>query len=1292
MKSIGSLRLFLMMATLYMFANVNPGWAATAVTLETKLTQYNETFKHNFSEDIAAGPYSLESGTLPPGVVMNLNSVIGYPTEVGVYTFTITGFDLNGDDDRVTYTVRVLPWDPIVAHDAVVSGTSLDFVTFYFWDHVTVGDVFANKIVIKSISDSRATFEEVSYGRVSYVHIPEGIRGDLFVEYSVIDIHGVESNTATITFHMTGYPEMELSVQDYYKPEFGFYSRVDFRAKYGIGHHTLSYTGEIPEGLKWEEIRNGSGSTYYETDPEFWLSGIPTKKGVYPLTVTFTDSIGQTKSISYTIDLGAVDPVTASHATFDQPYGGSMDVDLSTLTSGDVATFEKSSIDTSYFRSDLNGSVLSMHSLIDGSNPPRSFTIPYMVFGTDGNSASGTITVNLIVASPTVSDLHISADHSGSIDIDFGSVVTRGSFDIQDVAFESTSLDVVNTSPTSWHVQYDILDTAREEVIQFYATDIFGEQSNRATLRISIPAQKMIYVQGSALNGKVGEKLEHEIIVTGGVAPYILTVSPALPDGLALNDGKIEGTPTAEGGQLVQITAIDAEGTVGSGIFNITIAPADAATISLPNFTLNGKVGESFSQPFAATGGTEPYIYELVDASALPDGLALSGNVISGVPTVDGTFIFELKATDGNSATGTQSYTLTVVPADAVIEAPKAENGSLDLDFGQSGTVDLAQLVTGEVDKLVITAQPKKGVVKLDGNIVTFTPKEGETGSDQFSFTVSNAGGSSTGTITVTMKEPTGEPPVAKNHMIRLQPTQSGAVNLVDGAVSKEPILMAHILSSLPANTGSADLADTRLGFQPHKAFAGSAVVSYQLENKWGRSAIATATFIVAERPDPSKDPEVKALLNAQKEAAINANYDQVDNITRRLEQIRGEAPGNRENSFDWQFGVDSKDNARYDHEGNEIGGKNSASARGSFKSSNPLAAWTTGYIRFGETDLGGLDLKATAVGGTAGLDYRFSPQFVGGVATGFGRELAEIGSNGTENETKAISGAVYGTWHNQSGAFVDGILGFSHLTMDSSRYVTSTGQMANGTRDGTTIFGSVIGGYRFETENGLKIEPYAGFRGVVGKLNGFTERGDDWTNLAYGTTDIRSLKAVAGMRLEKQYETDDFLITPNAKVEYRRELADGTSTALGYADLGTMPYSVMTDPSETSSVVASLGVRVKPKASNLSVEVSAQASMSGSGKPTMTYAVRTNWEICGIGFKKTDCMTREQRVTFFKGELAKAEKKKDAKKIAEFKKLLAKAEADLREWNALSAKLTPVPDMNTQFVDTISGKGKRKR
>ncbi|KAB2680044.1 autotransporter domain-containing protein [Brucella tritici] len=1290
MKSIGNLRLFLVMAVLYMLAAVNPGWAAS-VSLETKVNQY---FQHNFSDDFASGPYSLESGTLPPGVVMNLSGIIDNPTQVGVYIFTVRGFDENGDDMTVTYTVTVKPLNEIVAHDAVVSldGNTMGLYPYAydFWQHVNSGDMAPDQIVIKSVSDSRATISPGSGIRPVYLYLPFAVRGDLVVQYAAVDIlNGVESNIATITFNIAR-PEMALRFNESTPPASGKGYGVSFIAENGVGPFTYSYSGNIPAGLVWEEDHNGSGTEFPES-AIFTLRGTLPNNGVYPITVTITDALGQSKSISHTIDLGVDVLPTVSDTTITMPYGGSVTIDLSTLITGDFDHIVVHSSGYGYTTVAGNNVTYTGPQKSDPYASNDSFT--FSVFTSTGAEVQASVYINLDAATaPVAAPFAIQTSRNKPVEFDLNDHITAGYFDIDHAVITtwpgSGVLDALGNGRYRYTPETGV--TGAETIqLQYEVSDTY-QWSAPATITIEIAAEKLFQVVDGSLSGKVGQALEHEIAIIDGVAPFTFSIQSPLPAGISISGDKIVGVPTAEGYTISTIEVVDAVNMKATGTFTFTIVAADS--VSLPALTLNGKVGESFSQSFAATGGTEPYTYELVDASALPDGLALAGNVISGIPTVDGTFIFELKATDANSATGIQSYTLTVVPTDAVVEAPKAENGSLDLDYGQSATVDLAQLITGDVDTIAIVSQPSKGSTKLEGNTVTYVPNEGATGSDNFSFLVSNAGGSATANIAISIKEPTGEAPIAKNHFIRLQPLQAGDVNLTEGAVSKDPITRVHVLTSISDEVGNTNLSDTHLGFQPNKAFAGNAVVSYQLENKWGRSAIATATFVVAERPDPSKDAEVAALLKAQVDAAIRLADDQVDNITRRLEQIRAEAPGARSNSFDWQLGVDSKDSARYDHDGNDISAQNSLNARGTFESSNPLAIWTTGYVRLGESELGGVDMKSTAVGGTAGVDYRFNENFVGGVAIGFGREMSEIGSNGTDNEAKAISGALYGTWHNRNGAFVDGIIGFSHLTMDSTRYVTSTGELAYGSRDGTTVFGSIIGGYRFETQKGLKIEPYVGFRGVVGKLNGFTERGDDWTNLAYGTTDIRSLKAVAGIRVEKQYETEDFLITPNAKVEYRHELASGTNTALGYADLGTMPYSVMTDPSETSSVVASVGVRVKPKASNLSVEASAQASMSGSGKPTMTYAVRANWEICGIGFKKTDCMTREQRVTFFKGELAKAEKKKDANKIAEFKKLLAKAEADLREWNALSAKLTPVPDMNTQFVDTISGKGKLKR
>ncbi len=1157
-----------------------------------------------FSQKLTASggtaPYSyrVTSGALPDGLAISGDEITGTPTVDGTYNFDVTATDANGATGTRSYSMVVKAVKANVANDAVVAVTSSGAAYTYafdFWSHVTDGDVYAEQLNIKSISDSRLTIDAGSRPRPSYLYIPRAVRGDVNVQYSVTDLNGVESNTATIRFEITS-DEMSLMVNESSTPEIGKMYGVSFIA--GLGTAPFSYTvsGEIPEGLKWEEDHNTGDSA------NFTLRGIPTARGVYPISVTVTDSTGQSKTISHTIDLGEREIPTATDKTIKIPYGGSIDVDLSELAGGDWTSVGVYSALGSYT---LNGNVVSYRGP-GKSDPfePVGLLSYYIKDDVSGLVGDGTLTFEFEAPlAPTAQSFTVQGDRRNAIEIDFAPHVSAGFFDLGGAAVQDmpSKGDLIQVSEYRYRYTYDPAgSTAAEQVTFTYqAYDVHTQAfSELATVTIDIPA--------------VGE-------------------------------------------------------------------------VVLPDLVMKSKVGDAFTQDFVATGGTEPYIYELV-SGALPNGLSFSGNTVSGTPTVEGTFSFDLKATDANGVIGSQTYSMTISPADEVVEAPTAKIGTLEVDYDQAGSIDLSKLVTGQIDTYSLGTPPSKGTVTFVGSVATYTPNAGETGSDSFSYYAANAGGWATAAIAVTIKAPIGEVPVAKDHIVRLQPTQSGAVDLTVGAISQDPILKAHVLNSLPASTGLADVAGTRLGFDPHKAFAGSATVSYQLENRWGRSNIAKVTFVVDDRPDPSKDAEVAALIKAQKDAGAQLSFDQVDNITRRIEQIRGEAPGARQNSFDWQLGVDSKDNARYDHEGNEIGGQNSANARGSFTSENPLAGWTTGYIRLGETDFGSVDLKSTAVGGTAGLDYRFNDQFVGGVALGYGREATKIGENGTENVAQAISGALYGTWHNQSGAFVDGILGFSHLTMDSSRYVTSTGDMAYGSRSGSTIFGSVVAGYRFETESNWKIEPYAGFRGVVGKLNGFSETGADWNNLAYGDTDIRSLKAVAGIRLEKEYETEDFLITPSFKAEYRHELAGDTMTKLGYADLGTMPYSVTTEASESNSVVASVGVRVRPKDSNLSVEAAAQANMSGSGKPTMTYSVRANYEFCGIGAKKTDCMSREEKVTYYRDQLAKAERKKDLKKVAEFRKLLAEAEAKLEDWKKFSATLTPVPDFNAQFVDTISG------
>ena len=82
-----------------------------------------------------------------------------------------------------------------------------------------------------------------------------------------------------------------------------------------------------------------------------------------------------------------------------------------------------------------------------------------------------------------------------------------------------------------------------------------------------------------------------------------------------------------------------------------------------------GIVGQAYSQPFSATGGTSPYTWS-IQSGALPPGLTISsGGVLSGTPTTVGSSTFTVRVAD--AATPTQvtlkPFTLVISPIGVTI-------------------------------------------------------------------------------------------------------------------------------------------------------------------------------------------------------------------------------------------------------------------------------------------------------------------------------------------------------------------------------------------------------------------------------------------------------------------------------------------------------------------------------------------------------------------------------------------------------------------------------------------------
>lgn len=97
---------------------------------------------------------------------------------------------------------------------------------------------------------------------------------------------------------------------------------------------------------------------------------------------------------------------------------------------------------------------------------------------------------------------------------------------------------------------------------------------------------------------------------------------------------------------------------------------AFANTLTLgPGSLPNGVHGLNYSAALTASGGTAPYLFDLIE-DAPPTGVALDGaGVLAGRAMVQGTFAFEVQATDAVGGSGTRIYSITITAMPAAVEA-----------------------------------------------------------------------------------------------------------------------------------------------------------------------------------------------------------------------------------------------------------------------------------------------------------------------------------------------------------------------------------------------------------------------------------------------------------------------------------------------------------------------------------------------------------------------------------------------------------------------------------------------
>ncbi|WP_439709417.1 putative Ig domain-containing protein [Cupriavidus pauculus] len=773
----------------------------------------------------------------------------------------------------------------------------------------------------------------------------------------------------------------------------------------------------------------------------------------------------------------------------------------------------------------------------------------------------------------------------------------------------------------------------------FAATQAFTLTVGAATLAVA-PA--------SLTGATVGVASNQTITASGGVAPYTFAMTAgSLPAGMTLSSGgALSGTPTARGSFSFTVTATDSSGGSVSRTYTLAVA---AATLSLSPATLpSPSVGVAYSQTLTASGGVAPYTYA-VTAGALPAGLVLNATtgVLSGTPTASGSSSFMIQASDSSVGVGAPfsiARTFSLSTGQGIPTAPAvvvATNPNTPVTIHAA-----ANAANGPFTGVVVVAPPASGSVAVQGLDIVYTPVSTSSGAITFAYALLNATGQSA-PVPVTVNVAAMPIPVA-SAQASAAAGKVASVNITENATGG-PFTDAAIVSVVPEYAGEARLSriapktvasanvmggapgsDFIVTFTPAAAFAGTAVITYTISNAVAISNPAELRVTVAARKDPSTDPDVSGLINAQIQAARRFASAQMSNYNQRLEQLHGKgrpafrsmlnvamprADGVDPRVCQGVDGLVARDEcqrgaatARDANTGNADAAQADAAKRlpelqgtehapaGSPDDAR-LAFWTAGTVDFGFASVAAQrsEFRFTTGGVTAGADYRMSDQLTAGFGMGYGHDATEVGSYGTHSNADAFSVALYGSYRPAPSYFIDGVAGYGVLDFDSRRWMAEEAAMATGRRNGHQWFASLTSGYEHRSAKWL-ISPYGRVSAMESGLDAFTESGAGTNALRYFGQTVTSVSGTLGLRTEYVQTTRWGTFTPFGRIEYQHDFEGQSAANLSYADLVGVGhiYSVNGSPFGRDRFQVWLGGKMRTKTVTFGLDYNVMFGMSG--------------------------------------------------------------------------------------------------
>jgi hypothetical protein len=733
-------------ATQTLVLNVGSGVTMTSSTLPNGVI--NNGYSYSFGATGGTSPYTwtVMAGLLPPGLSLSTSGVLsGIPTSIGSYTFQVRVTDSGLATLSSVWTLSLqITSQPTVATSAtlpsaqqgtaysqalVATGGSGSYSWYIAAGSLPPGLTFSTSGAISGTPTSGGVYNFVA--RVS-----DSSTGSALQSFTLSVSSALAISTSTLPGASVGVPYTQT-----------------LSASGGVTPYTWTLaSGTVPPGLSLSTngILSGTpttGGTYsFTVRATDSLSSVATQ----PLSIVVASALaittsstlpGGVPSVTYSTTLAAIGgtaPYVWALTSGTLPPGLSLSnggtisgtpLSLGNYTFGITVTDGASSSVAQAFTLTISNSLI-----ISTSSPLTNGSVgtPYsLAFSAAGGTApytwtisGGTVppglsltTAGVLNGTPTTSGSFIfdvratdavSATYTKSFTLTISaslsitSPLTLPSGNVG-AAYSQTLTATGGATPYIWSLNAGSLPaglslsnggaisgTPTTPGSYSFGVRVTDASSATTTATFSLIIGSGVVISTSSLpNGTVNTAYSQTLVASGGTSPYTWSLfSGSMPPGLALsNAGVIAGTPTTAGSYTFSIRATDSTSATATQSFTLVVNGGITITSTSP--LTAGAVNTAYSFTFSAAGGTAPYTWTIASGT-LPPGLTLGSlGLLSGTPTMGGTYSIGVRVTDAASASALQTFTLVISSGITITTAsplPDATVGSsYFLTFGASG-------------------------------------------------------------------------------------------------------------------------------------------------------------------------------------------------------------------------------------------------------------------------------------------------------------------------------------------------------------------------------------------------------------------------------------------------------------------------------------------------------------------------------------------------------------------------------------------------------------------------------